>query len=1485
MDPIRLSALGRDVCVGNHCNYFTDEIMPDDEFVNMDPIRLSALGRDVCVGNYYNYFTDEIMLGCIHVLEQNVHHNKISVPKVERTFFFQQPDKFKCHMLGINSHLCQSNFKNLWFAGYLETGLTQEDANKSSTAQVDVIFRVVKRIETLGQQHFEPTNMFHYQLITGGQATHVVEEVVYGVELICSMQRDVDLNCETKAIVEEDIYLAAKAYFDENMDMNSFTADLPVELKKVTCIVFTSTEAGKVQKGSFLEFYEWSRLIINESKDCPIEIVLRDIPSQIEARLVSEKMNDIEIEKEMNFEMWKWIKSESHSIARHPLIDCIPPLEKVMCQFIDLLPPIGNSIETIYATNRVLNDMKLISCLLADMKEWLIYRRKEIQITCSLLLEKRLMMMGLKEIENRKSQNKRARVFILKMDYTRDTLMERMKKFIGKQENSERPVFRIVTSGRRQVEHFFETLKTFTILGTMNRSTDYFIGLVPSSSLLKEGTIISVPDKALVPDIASSGSQNTPIDSFKSSQRDSSNFQPNSMLFPHVKFPPGPTVYNQRHHLSPGIQAFIAPTGNFLPLMAENSCPWKKETVGRTDKDNQTNSSATSSPHLLCSLEKEEDKQAIALDAIKKVESPSNATIQIQKETRMMEPPKKDTCVGTCPEKKMSKISVAARIENVNAKSKEKAFQDKFDQSCEVIEIIDEKMVPLEEKMSSEDHENNRPMTDINSQDHDMEMNVSSEIPVSNRRIAEIFADGSKRYADLIKEGQPNIYQLNAKEILANEDFRWFEINRLDGSSPTPGRRDHKIIILMGATGCGKSTLINGMVNYILGVQWNDPFRFKCVREDEGVTRNQAHSQTSSVTAYTLRHQEGMSIPHSITIIDTPGYGDTRGIERDKKITANIHRFLTQEETRINEIHAACFVAASGDSRLTATQRYIIDSVLSIFGKDMKENLRLLVTFADNADPPVVEACGAANFPATSVSAGISYSKFNSSVLYCSNAQKENEFCFDELFWDMGRENFHKFFTMLAKMDARNLTSTREVIQRRQQLEQSLQEIESELEICLVNIEDMEKFRQQLREHGHNMKTNKNFVVERTEMQPVKVDCDKGLLVFNCSNCMTTCDKPSRKIFKNRTCTNEVCKCQKSDHQVQPFTWTLRLVKVKRTLNEMKAKFESSANQKCTTEELMANCSDELNIAKAKVLSLLDQVGANARSLDSTALRSNALNPSEYLSLMRSRVLEEQAPGYLTRLQTLTELQQSLDASATSSAKKGQSSGSQVTTQPFNNANTSLGRGRLLQTSATGSDNASESKSNNPGKNGLDNTLSRSSQTPQSSCGQVTAPSVKRYETRSHIQPNMNGTDPSKSASITSSNTQTCGGSRGRGRGCLSQQTETAASLIHGTDSQRKHPPGTPEEYYQTAVKTSQRPCSKDGDKHNPDGSNDSATGPSSSVQGNTKQEPKVIPSFNHPGDDKGTYSSDDENKKTEKKSEGFIASARRSFELFWYRK
>lgn len=63
-------------------------------------------------------------------------------------------------------------------------------------------------------------------------------------------------------------------------------------------------------------------------------------------------------------------------------------------------------------------------------------------------------------------------------------------------------------------------------------------------------------------------------------------------------------------------------------------------------------------------------------------------------------------------------------------------------------------------------------------------------------------------------------------------------ILRVGKPSPTSGE---KTILLVGATGSGKSTLVDGIINYIMGVNYNDPFRFTMVilEDDEKKTSNQ----------------------------------------------------------------------------------------------------------------------------------------------------------------------------------------------------------------------------------------------------------------------------------------------------------------------------------------------------------------------------------------------------------------------------------------------------------------------------------------------------------------------------------------------------------------------------------------------------------------------------------------------------------------------
>lgn len=53
---------------------------------------------------------------------------------------------------------------------------------------------------------------------------------------------------------------------------------------------------------------------------------------------------------------------------------------------------------------------------------------------------------------------------------------------------------------------------------------------------------------------------------------------------------------------------------------------------------------------------------------------------------------------------------------------------------------------------------------------------------------------------------------------------------------------DEKTIMLVGEIGSGKSTLIDGIVNYVVGVSFDDPFRFTQEEKEETI-----HAQVFSI--------------------------------------------------------------------------------------------------------------------------------------------------------------------------------------------------------------------------------------------------------------------------------------------------------------------------------------------------------------------------------------------------------------------------------------------------------------------------------------------------------------------------------------------------------------------------------------------------------------------------------------------------------------
>ena len=157
--------------------------------------------------------------------------------------------------------------------------------------------------------------------------------------------------------------------------------------------------------------------------------------------------------------------------------------------------------------------------------------------------------------------------------------------------------------------------------------------------------------------------------------------------------------------------------------------------------------------------------------------------------------------------------------------------------------------------------------------------------------------------------------------------------------------------MVVGDSRAGKSTLINTMVNYIFQVTWEDDFRFHIIpHEGENAERRPGESQTQLVASYTLYPPEGANLDFTLTIINTPGVRDTRAISGDKAIVKQIRDFFSdaaQSEHDIHHVNAIGFVAQASQACLTPTQRYVFDSIVRMFGSDMKQNIFLLVTFAD----------------------------------------------------------------------------------------------------------------------------------------------------------------------------------------------------------------------------------------------------------------------------------------------------------------------------------------------------------------------------------------------------------------------------------------------------------------------------------------------------------------------------------------------------------
>ncbi|XP_077065462.1 uncharacterized protein LOC143718294 isoform X2 [Siphateles boraxobius] len=522
-------------------------------------------------------------------------------------------------------------------------------------------------------------------------------------------------------------------------------------------------------------------------------------------------------------------------------------------------------------------------------------------------------------------------------------------------------------------------------------------------------------------------------------------------------------------------------------------------------------------------------------------------------------------------------------------------------------------------------------------QDHSDGKSLSLAHDIKNNR--------SRKIEDGSNENLP-MFKLHLDETWQNSDG--FCRRSTFGKDIT---KENKTIMMIGATGSGKTTLINSMINYILGVRWEDDFRFVLI--DEGKQKSQAESQTSEITAYQINHMDGFRVPYSLTIVDTPGFGDTRGISHDQKITTQIQEFFTARGG-IDRIDAVCFVVQASLARLTHTQKYIFDSILSIFGKDIAENILMMVTFADGKTPPVLEAIKVSEVPCSTNESGEPlHFKFNNSALFATNntsADDEESDCdnFDQMFWKLGFSSMRKFFTSLINMETKSLSLTQEVLKERQQLEVLVEGLQPQINSGLTKLDEIKKTKAALEQHKVEMDANKDFEYELEVTVPKQIKNKNDYYLTNCQKCHYTCHdtckiaNDSHK-YKCRAMTDGVCtvcpgECAWNVHFNQKYKWTYVPEKRKETYQDLKKRFKAAHGQVMSKEKIFEELEKEFQAVQDIVARQIERSQKSLERLQGIALKPNPLSTPDYINLMIESEKQEAKPGFRNRIQALMDV-------------------------------------------------------------------------------------------------------------------------------------------------------------------------------------------------------------------------------------------------------
>ena len=361
-------------------------------------------------------------------------------------------------------------------------------------------------------------------------------------------------------------------------------------------------------------------------------------------------------------------------------------------------------------------------------------------------------------------------------------------------------------------------------------------------------------------------------------------------------------------------------------------------------------------------------------------------------------------------------------------------------------------------------------------------------------------------------------------------------------------RHNHRTVLLIGACNSGKTSLINSMINWIFGVDVDDPFRFQLIDPHE--------EDDQKVTVYEINFAKGFRVDYSLTIINTPNYVE-EDAEKNKKITEIIGKFFDDDVAGIQQVDAVGFVLDSSECELEPVNLHIYCSLISIFGNGIEENVKFLCNYDSGEDPPLLSAIS-----------------------------------------NHGRSLRHKLENLKTFLSSIALTSTKstvsvskQILDETKRLEATALRLRYRMKMEMAKFEEIRKKNKIFKRNSshEHLKFEVNATAAKKRILPL------GNYVINCNNCEFTC-RPVSDTFnvpladESRVC--RVCpgKCSWKHHVDQSFKWEYVQEKQVTTPGAIKKLYEEKLEKTLTRREVIKAMNSEVEVRKKDLVTLINSV-------------------------------------------------------------------------------------------------------------------------------------------------------------------------------------------------------------------------------------------------------------------------------------------------------